>query len=199
MNAGFIRSEILALAPPLDYRGPTEFALRRLIVKIAHPFKQLKTAWLAAMFAVGIATQASAAEVYTVDPSVLGGPAATFEANFLLGNSSSLLTLNAGPETIDGAGWINFNGFTLNNIAVAPLDSGLGVDYQLWATCEYTTSLENGTFGAAGSDYVVTALTFDLFGTPGLTSAFTAADASDATAATVVAGAGTQLIGSGAS
>ena len=167
------------------------------MMKTSALYKNFYAAGLAAALSLGFATQASAVGIYQVTPSVLGGPATPFEANFVNGNSSSLLTLNAGLQTISGAGWVNLNSFALNNIAIAPGDSGLGVSYEMWATYSYTTQLISGTYAAPGSTYDVTSLHVDLWGAPTLGTSFTPANAATATAASVTPALGVQLLGEG--
>ena len=108
------------------------------------------------------------APVFTVTPSALGGPTTTFQGNKVSGSGSTLLTLNAADSTVAGTGFVQFNAFSFDNGSatdIGPLDSGLNVAYQLYTTFNYTTKLLSGTFGAAGSLYDVTSLTFTVFGT----------------------------------
>ncbi|MFT4172912.1 MAG: flocculation-associated PEP-CTERM protein PepA [Rhodocyclaceae bacterium] len=169
--------------------------------------KWARTAAVAATMSLGLgmATQASAIPVFTVDPGALGSSRSPFDANFITGNSSTLLTF-ADPVggTVQGTGWINFTSFTLNNVAIAPGLTGLGVDYSLWATFSYTTQLVSGTYGALNSSYVVTSLTFSFYGSPGLDTVFSPAvvDPNPAGATTLptapsVSDGDTRLIGSG--
>ncbi|TQE98344.1 MAG: flocculation-associated PEP-CTERM protein PepA [Spiribacter salinus] len=152
---------------------------------------------LVAGLSVGLAANVSAAPVFEVTPSALGSASAPFDSDFINGQSSSLLQLDAGNEQVNGAGWIAFTGFAAPGGGTV-LGSGLNNDYQLWVTYEYTTQLLSGTFGAAGSNYAVTALSFEIFGSEGLGTSFTQADASDGQAATVtVDGNPAQKIGEG--
>ncbi len=166
-------------------------------MKMSAVHKNLYSAGLIAALSIGITSQASAVGIYTVTPSVVGGPAGTFDANFMNGNSSSLLTLNAGMSTINGAGWVNFASFALDNIAIAPGDTGLGVNYEMWAQYSYTTQLTSGVYAQANSNYDVIALHVELFAAPTLLTGFTAANAATSTAATVSPAAGFQMLGSG--
>lgn len=161
---------------------------------------------LGAGLTFGVATQASAVAIFSVNHTPLSGVTgcvaacppgvgADFQANLITGNSSTLLTRNP-DNTVNGSGWINLTGFALNNIATLPGVSRVGVDYQLWATFTYTLAPVSGTFGAAGSSYAVTSVGVSLYGQNGVGATFTAADAVTNTNATVAAAA-PQLLGGG--
>jgi hypothetical protein len=171
--------------------------LKEMEMRAAIAYKSLYLAGLSAVLSLGMTSQASAVGIYQVTPSVFGGPATPFEANFMNGNSSSLLTLNAGGQTINGAGWVNFSSFALNNVGIAPGETGLGVNYEMWARYSYTTQLVSGAYAQANSNYNVTALHVDLFAAPGLGTNFTPAAAAGGVPATVSPAAGFQLLGSG--
>lgn len=116
----------------------------------------------------GVATQASA-DVFTVDPSVLGGPASTFTANAISGDAETLVTLNTTTDTGTGTGWISFTSFP----GVLPGVSGLGVNYQLWAEFDYGLTVQNaGDNIGPGVDLALTSLSIDLYGAEGLDVTF---------------------------
>lgn len=154
----------------------------------------------------GVATQASAVAVFSVNHTPLSGVAgcvaacppgtgADFESNLITGNSSTLLTRQV-DNSVVGSGWINLTGFALNNVAVLPGVHRVGVDYELWASFSYTLAPISGTFGQANSSYAVTSVSVSLYGQSGTTAVFTPADAATNTPATVAAGAA-QLLGGG--
>lgn len=162
---------------------------------------------LGAGLGLGAVTPASAVAVFSVNHTVLSGVTgcvaacppgvgADFQANLISGNSSTLLERQAN-NTVQGTGWINLTGFALNNIAVLPGASRVGVDYELWATFSYTLAPISGNFGQINSSYGITALNFSVWGQSGIGATFTAADAAGNVTPTVTA-AGAQLLGSGA-
>lgn len=160
-------------------------------------YKKLRTAGAVIALTAGMASQASAAPLFTIDPSALGGPATPRTADFISGFSSELLKLDASTNTAMGSGWLQFTGFSNNGVSVLPGQSGLGVDYQLYLTFDIDTALRSGTLGAPGSDYNITALNFNLFGDTGLDTSFTAANAAANTNPTVSVGTADILLGSG--
>ena len=136
--------------------------------------KWLLSSIAGSMFAFGMASQAIAAPTFTIDPNAIPGVATTqFDATFISGFSSELLTLNGNDAS--GSGWIQFQSFSNGALAVLPGISRLGVDYQLYATFSLTDHLNSGTAGAAGSTYQLDTLDFQVFADPGLNTAFTAA------------------------
>lgn len=159
--------------------------------------KKLRTVSALAVLAAGMVSQASAAPLFTIDPSALTGPATLQTADFIAGTSSELLTLDGTTNTATGSGWLRFSEFSNNGTAVLAGASGIGVDYQLYLTFDIATSLASGTFGAAGSNYDITLLNFSMFGDPGLDTSFTAADSTTSTDATVAVGTADTLLGTG--
>lgn len=160
----------------------------------------LKPLFVATGLAAGVAlaTQAYAAPTFTVTPSSLGGPAATFNADFINGASSELLQGNATLGTLTAtSGWLNFTGFSNNGNPVLPGISGLGVNYQLYVTFDLVATLASGTFGTPGSQYSLTSLNFQVWGDTGLDTTFTQANAVTNTQATVSTGTADALLGSG--
>ena len=141
---------------------------------------------------------AQAANLFTVAPSVLGGPAAAFISPAISGTSSSRITAT-GATTVAGQGFIQFTAF--NDPLGGALDpgvTGLNASYRLWLTYNYTATLQGGSpgFGAAQSFFNVNSLTFTVFGQQGLATTFT--QASLANAAVVNVGAGVlQTLGTG--
>lgn len=147
---------------------------------------------------VALASQAYAAPTFTVTPSSLGGPAASFQADFINGASSELLhgDANAGTLTAN-SGWLNFTGFSNNGNPVLPGISGLGVSYQLYVTFDLVAQLASGTFGTPGSQYSLTSLNFQVWGDTGLDTTFTQANAVGGIEATVATGTADTLLGGG--
>jgi len=160
------------------------------------------------VLATGMASNALAVPLFTVTPSGsgVGGPAGTFEANFINGTSSELLTTTSGGIGVGGhtgSGWLQFSGFTNNGVQVLPGVSGLGVNYGLFAHFTLADTLASGTLNEAGSTNNLTALNFTLFADPGLDNVFTQADALTSTNATftdpgtndITLGSGSLIIG----
>lgn len=165
-------------------------------MKLAKLTKGLATAGFALAMSFSLSSGASAAPIFQVTPSVLSGPATPFNADQMGGFMSSLITYDAGTNTTSGEGYITFNGFGLNNQNVLPVVSGLGNNYDLYVTYNFTTAV-TGTFGAPGVDDTITSLEYDLWGAAGAGStSFTVADASDNQTPAAVNGAA-QHIGSG--
>ena len=158
---------------------------------------QLTTLGATAILGLGMAFQAAATPMFTVDPTGLGG-SNTFDADRISGVSSTLITLDPGTETGTGSGWVRFTAFTLDGLAVT--DGGLNDvgGYELFITFTYDLELDLGTFGQVPSFYNLTSLSYELFGAAQGTTVFTSANANTNTAATAVNNdASLQLIGSG--
>jgi len=152
---------------------------------------------------LGVATQVVAAPTFQINPSVIGGPAGTYTADFINGNASTLLTLIPGvPGTTSGSGYIIFSSFALNNVPVvntSPPGSSSG--FNVFATYNFTTTLTSGTLGGLGSTYNVTSLQFNLYGdnlAVGPNATFTAATSSGASGTPAIVTLGNaQLLGAG--
>lgn len=175
-------------------------------MKIPSIYKKLQTASAVAILALGISSQAVAFPVFTVDPNAAFGPghgsstAGTgFQSDFITGNSSTLVTLNPGPQTASGEGWVNFSSFALAGTNVLASESGLNSSWQMWAEFTYTLSLVSGPFGAIGSTYHVDTLAAHFWVDPTIASqtTFVSADDSPLTSATVNHGADSFEIGVG--
>lgn len=164
-------------------------------MKLAKLIKGFSTASVLAM-SLGLSSVASAAPTFQVTPSVLSGPATAFDADQIGGFMSSLITYDPIANTTAGEGYITLSGFGLNNQNVLPGVSGLGVNYDLYITYNFTTQV-NGVFGANDTEDTITSLSYDLWGAAGAGSTtLTPADASSGTIATATNG-GAQLIGGG--
>lgn len=129
-------------------------------MKIAKPKLLLVATGLA--MGLGMAFQASAAPVFTVDPP---GATPPFNADFINGASSELLTGNATAGTLTAtSGWLNFTGFSNGGVPVLPGTSGLGVNYQLYLTFNLVANYAGGApFGTAGSNYTLSSLNFSVY------------------------------------
>jgi hypothetical protein len=150
--------------------------------------KRLLSTAAGALFALGLASQASAVPVFTINPDVItpGGPFANtpFDATLISGTSSELLTLNATGAT--GDGWVQFTAFSNGPNIVPALTSGLsGVDYGLYLKFSLSNTLISGVQGQAGSTYRMDVLDFQMFADPDKLTTFTNANAATATNATV--------------
>lgn len=123
------------------------------------------------------AGSATAAPLFTLNPSVIGGNVfanAPFDGTNFTGTSSELVHFTS-PTTAIGSGWAQLpqvsNGATL----VSPLVSGLGVDYGLYFTFDLATVLTSGTNGSLGSAYTLSQLDFKLYADKDLNTTFTLA------------------------
>lgn len=145
---------------------------------------------------LGMAFQASAAPVFTVDPP---GPTAPFNADFIGGMSSELLTGNATAGTLTAtSGWLNFTGFSNSGTPVLPGTSGLGVGYQLYLTFNLVANYAGGApFATAGSNYNLSSLNFSVYRDDAMNTTFTQANAGTNTQATVGSAGDDILLGSG--
>ena len=164
-------------------------------MKLPSMYKNLQAAGVVAVLALGFSSHASAVAVFTVDPNgafgATGGPhPGPFQANFITGNSSTLVALNAGHVTAAGSGWVNFSSFVDNGSNVLGTVSGLNNNWQMWAEFSYTLALTSGTYAATNSTYNVTGLHVNFWVDPSIATAttFTQATAGGA-AATVTHGA----------
>ena len=93
--------------------------------------KNILAAATGAALAMGLVSQASASPVFTIDPNAIPGnvfATSQFNADFMSGTTSELLTLNPGPNTVTGSGWVQFTSFSLGAATVPSLTSGLGGD-----------------------------------------------------------------------
>lgn len=153
-------------------------------MKMLNLRKNMLAAAVGAALTMGVATQASALDMFTVDPSVLGGPASTFNADFTSGVSSELLTITS-PTTVTGSGWMQFTGFSNGATPLFSPTTGLGTNYGLYLKYTLANTLVSGTMGAANSVYNVTSLNFSLMADLGLNTGFTSANALTSTAATI--------------
>jgi hypothetical protein len=169
------------------------------MMKISSMYKNLQTAGVVAVLALGISSQAAAFPVFTVDPNAAFGPghgsstAGTgFQSDFITGNSSTLVTLNPVTQLSTGEGWVNFSSFVDGGSNVLASVSGLNSSWQMWAEFTYTLSLTSGPYGQIGSIYHVDSLHAIFWVDPSIGSptTFTSADANTVTSATVTHGAG---------
>jgi hypothetical protein len=155
-----------------------------------------KNASVVALLALGISSQASAVAFppFTVDPNAAfgttgGSHPGPFQADFITGNSSSLVTTGGSP-TANGEGWVNFSSFVDAGTNVLATTSGLNSNWQMWAEFTYTVSLTGGPYAQPGSTYNVTNLNVNFWVDPSLATATTFTSASNTGgAATVTHGA----------
>lgn len=162
--------------------------------------KNLLATAVGAALALGMASQTYASPVFTFDPAGLGSAKTPKQADFFSGNSSELLVGSPGGIGVGtltaSSGWLNLTGVSLAGNPILPGLSGLGTDYQLYVTYDFTLTLSNGTFGLANSDYTVSNLNFQLWGDTGLDTIFTQA-AAPSTGATATPISPDTLLGSG--
>lgn len=131
--------------------------------------KVVKTAAFAVCaLSLSAANIAIAAPAFQVTQTALGGIGTVITADQLnSGGASTLLKLDASTEQVQGSGYVFFGSYSLNNSPV--FGSFLNGSYSLWAEFNYTTqysaALSGGNvFGSGGSQYVITSLSFNVFG-----------------------------------
>ena len=127
--------------------------------------KKIILAILGMLGVLGIPFQATAAPVFTIDPTQLGG-SGTFNADLMAGISSELLRIDssAPSQYTADSGWIQFTSFSNGGVIVLPGLSGLGVTYQLYATFDLSAHLFDGPLTGAGSNQVLDTLNFTFWG-----------------------------------
>jgi len=168
--------------------------------------KKIILAILGMLGVLGIPFQATAAPVFTVNPTQLGG-SGTFNADLMSGISSELLRINsaAPSQYTANSGWIQFKGFSNGGVGVLPGVSGLLNTYQLYATYDLSAHLVSGPLTGAGSNQVLDTLNFTFWGNQfagagpnlGSLATFIQANAVTSTEATVIQGSKDINLGSG--
>jgi hypothetical protein len=122
----------------------------------------------AAALSLSAAGTAYAAPDFQVTQSALGGSGGVLTADQLnSGGAQSLLSLDAATQTITGTGYVYFGSYS--NDASPVMGSFLNATYALWAEFNYTTlysaALSGGNvFGSGGSQYIITSLSFNVYG-----------------------------------
>ncbi len=155
--------------------------------------KHFLPAAVASAVAMAIAAPALAFPTFTINPlalpvgtSPLTPGEAAFQADFITGNTSELVTLSGGGTAFTASGWIDFSSFVNNGIPVNPLITGLLNDYNLYATFQLAGTLTSGPGGAApNSTYTLSQANFQVLADPNTNNTFTSATASPAVPATV--------------
>jgi hypothetical protein len=122
--------------------------------------KHLLATAVGAVMAMGAATQAMASPTtpITIDPSALGGPAATFLADYLQINASELLKNNGTSTGHTASGVISVGGFVNGITNVGAGITGLGTAYNLYMTFDLVDTLASGTFNGQNSSYTMNVL-----------------------------------------
>lgn len=129
------------------------------------------TVAVSAALALGAASQAFAAPVYTVDPtSIPGSGGALFDATQASG-SSTARSQSLGGGIYSATGYLQVLGFTNDGSAVSGGISRVNVDYGLYAT--FTQTFDCGGPLGIGVTCSVTSLSLSLFADPGNTNTFT--------------------------
>jgi hypothetical protein len=141
---------------------------------------------IAAVLATGVSA-ASAGGVFTVNPGHFGisnfnGAQAPFQADKLgsTGVTRAVLSgaFGSGAGTVTGAGYSQYNSFSLNANPLGALTTGLGLNYALWAEFSFTMTLISGGLGNTNSSYKLNSVTFNVYGeslgAPGTNSVFNA-------------------------
>lgn len=127
------------------------------------------TVAVGAALAFGVATQAFAAPVYTVDPTSIMGTGSVFDAT-QAGGSSTARSVSLGGGLYSASGYIQITGFTNNGSAVSGNVSEVNGDYGLYAT--FTQSFDCGGPLGVGVTCNVTSLNLSLFADPGNTNSY---------------------------
>lgn len=146
---------------------------------------------VAGAMVLGMASQASAAGLFTINPNAIPGnvfATTPFDATLVNGTTSELLHMTGSGTGSGGAtasGWAQFSSFSNGATQVNPLVSGLGIDYGLYLTFQIDVTLTSGIVGDANSLYQVNQLSFQVWADPGANTSFTFANALTATEATV--------------
>jgi len=124
---------------------------------------------------MGAASYAVAAPTFTINPTVIPGAIvpgeAPFQADFISGTSSDLVSCGAGNPGCNGAstfsGWLQFTSFSNGPNTVSPITSGLVVDYKLYALFTATATKTAGPAGSLnGSTFTLNSLNFQVFADP---------------------------------
>jgi hypothetical protein len=168
--------------------------------------KKIILAILGMLGVLGIPFQATAAPVFTVNPTQLGG-SGTFNADLMSGISSELLHVDstALSQYTATSGWIQFQGFSNGGVAVFPSASNLLITYQLYATFNFSAHLVGGGPLTGPNTQVLDTLNFTFWGNQfagggpnaGTIATFIQADAASSTEATVTQGSKDIKLGSG--
>lgn len=140
---------------------------------------------LGSAFALGFGATAWGAPFppnFTIAPSVLGGPAAPVTANDIGGSSTELVSFGAGNTTTSGSGFVVFSAFDLNSIPIGSGLTGLGSNYNLYAT--FTLNGTGSGGASVGASYSITSATVQLWADTQLDDTFTAASATSGSAST---------------
>jgi PEP-CTERM motif len=133
--------------------------------------KKLSTIAAGAIFALG-AGAASAAGIFQVTPSALGGPAGTFNADFINGGSTTRV-VNTGGFNYTSSGYITYGQFELNSSPIGANITGLNFNYGLYAT--FTQTFSCTSLLTTGVSCTVTSIALSLYGDPGNDNIYTAA------------------------
>lgn len=155
---------------------------------------------------LGLVASASAEPVFGVDANIFGYNA-TFQSDKISGTASTLLTPDAGTNTIAGKGYISFGLFQIpgTSSSYSALDTGLtgnpsgNAGYLLWTEYSYTTKLVSGALGQAGSTYNIISMTLTFWGEAANgaanNSVFTQANVGNAGSGTVAHSGDTKQLG----
>jgi len=140
--------------------------------------KKLLTAAVGAALTVGAASYAVAAPTFTIHPSAIAGAKPNFNADFITGISQDAVVCGAGNPGCNGAqtttGYIQFTGFANGSTPLFSSTTGLGADYNLYATFSFTSHKVSGpATSIPGSTFQVDSLTFAVFADPGQNTTFT--------------------------
>jgi hypothetical protein len=116
----------------------------------------------------GIAFNASAAGIFTVDPTAFSTGTSQFNADFVQGNSTTRVQEVGATNNYTSAGFITFTGFSLDSNPIASGITGLATGsngYGLYATFNQTFACP--ALLAPGIECAVTSISLSLFLDPG--------------------------------
>lgn len=141
---------------------------------------------------LGISSQALAYEIFQVNPNSIPGTTifSPFSADAISGGTSGRIILNGDTQTATESGYVQFDTFKISSTGIDGDITGLGLTgspnpekYGLYLTFDLAVSYDAvnsgpNAFGAAGSAYTLTSLTFSLWADPNLNTSFSAASLS---------------------
>ncbi len=132
---------------------------------------------VASAVTLGLASQASAAPLLTIDTSAITGAAGdpTYTGDFFTGSSTELLQTTS-ATTHSGEGWLFINSLTNGAVPVANFGATSTIPFNLYVTFSLTDTLASGTMNTAGSSYTLNSLDFTVWADPSKNNTYTNAN-----------------------